>query len=66
MNVGNEETNGSSSELDDELPHEETVRVKGKVFRRTARGHNATEKTETGRLNDLLEQYMRKQAKRGE
>lgn len=30
------------------------------------RGHNATEKTETGRLNDLLDQYMRKQVKQAE
>lgn len=65
MNVGNEETNGSSSELEDELPQDEPAPTKSKTFRRTVRA-NATEKTETGRLNDLLDQYMRKQARRRE
>ena len=49
------------------MPHEEPIIVKiKKDFRRTVRNHNATEKAESGRINELLEQYMRKQAKRNE
>lgn len=63
MNVGNDETNGSSSELEDEQPKDEPAPTKSKTFRRNFRA-NATEKTETGRLNDLMDQYLRRQAKR--
>jgi hypothetical protein len=49
------------------MPHEESTRGKiRKDFRRTVKNHNVTEKAESGRINNLLEQYMRKQAKRNE